>query len=501
MLHRNLVANYAGFAVRGLMGVAFIPFYIARLGPESYALIGIYALLQVWLGVLDVGMRPALAREMARYTAGAIDTNSVRTLLRSAEAVTTATGTLAALLIWGASAWLAQAWLSPRDLSPEVVKQAIGVMGLVVGLRFVEGLYGSSLLGLQMQVQDNLVSTTLAIARYGGAAVVMLAGHATIQAFFYWQALCSVAAIAVYALVVYRRLPSTGRVTRPSLSRLRAIGAFAAGSVAISFLALLVTSLDRVMLTRILSLENFAWYAMASTVAMQIYAAATPIATAFYPRFTELVAQNSDEQLRRAYHQAAQYVSVVVGSVSATVIAFGPQILMVWTGDPRLTGQVAPILQVLVIGSAMHCLNWMPFYLKLAHGWTSLSIWINVVTLAILVPALLYVAPRYGGIGTAWLWVGVNCGYLLFDAALTHRRILTTEFWPWVRRDLLIPVGAAGAVAALGRAGLPAGLGRVELAIWIVGVAALCLATSGLITPSTRATVRSGFRAVKLRLS
>ena len=72
-LKKNIIANYLGQGWRALLGLAFIPLYIKYLGVEAYGLIGIFAILQAWLGLLDMGMKPALGREMARFTGGAVD--------------------------------------------------------------------------------------------------------------------------------------------------------------------------------------------------------------------------------------------------------------------------------------------------------------------------------------------------------------------------------------------------------------------------------------------
>ena len=69
-LRRNVLANYLGQGWRAIMSLAFVPVYIKYLGIEAYGLIGIFVMLQAWLTLLDMGMKPALAREMARFTGG-----------------------------------------------------------------------------------------------------------------------------------------------------------------------------------------------------------------------------------------------------------------------------------------------------------------------------------------------------------------------------------------------------------------------------------------------
>ena len=53
-LKRNLIANYLGQGWAVIMGLAFIPIYIKYLGIESYGLIGLFALFQAWLILLDM---------------------------------------------------------------------------------------------------------------------------------------------------------------------------------------------------------------------------------------------------------------------------------------------------------------------------------------------------------------------------------------------------------------------------------------------------------------
>ena len=77
------------------MGFVFAPLYIKYLGVEAYGLIGVFTLLQAWLSLLDMGMTPALGREMARFMAGAHSRESIRDLLRSIEIIALAIAALA----------------------------------------------------------------------------------------------------------------------------------------------------------------------------------------------------------------------------------------------------------------------------------------------------------------------------------------------------------------------------------------------------------------------
>ena len=155
------------------MGMAFVPLYVKYLGAEAYGLIGIFALLQAWLALFDLGMTPALGREMARFRGGGHSVEAVLDLLRSIEVIGFVIAGLIALGIWGASSWLASDWLKAGSLPIDVVANAFAVMGVVTALRFVESLYRSSIVGLQKQVLLNGVASVMATLRGAGAVGVL----------------------------------------------------------------------------------------------------------------------------------------------------------------------------------------------------------------------------------------------------------------------------------------------------------------------------------------
>ncbi len=469
-LKKNVLANYLGQAWSAIMSLAFVPLYIKYLGIEAYGLIGIFVMLQAWLSLLDMGMKPALMREMARFTGGGLDVQSVWHLLRSIEIIALGMAVLIGLGILSASAWLANNWVQPDQLPMNVVVQAFALMGLVVAVRFVENIYTNSIAGLQRQVLQNAVTIVMATLRGFGSVVVLVYVSPTIEAFFVWQGVVSLATAVVFMAVVYKILPRPPRAARFSVPALRKVWRFAAGMLSITFLALLLTQIDKIVLSQMLTLKVFGYYSLAAVVAGGLYIMTAPVAAAFYPRLTELVTRRDDLILREAYHLGAQLVTVLMGSAAVILIVFSERILLLWTADPELTRQVAPTMSVLALGTFLNCLMWIPYQLQLAHGWTSLSIRINTVAVVLLVPAILWVVPIYGAIGAAWVWVTLNTGYLVFGIYFMHRRLLPTEKWLWYRQDIVIPLSATIAAALLCRWVIPIGLGRVsEFAVMIVG--------------------------------
>jgi len=456
VLKRNLIANYLGQGWVAVMGLAFIPLYIKYLGMEAFGLIGLFAVMQAWLTLLDMGMTPTLNREMARYTAGAHSPQSIRDLLRSLEIICFSLAAVIALGVWAASGYLASDWLRAEKLPTAVVAQALAVIALVVALRFVEGIYRGSLFGLQRQVWYNGANAILATLRYGGAVAVLAWVSPTVQAFFLWQALVSLLSITVFAASVHRTLPQPPLPPKFSRAALAGVWKFASGMMGITFLALLLTQVDKVLLSRLLTLESFGYYTLAATVAGVLTLIISPITVAIFPRMVELSTREDQAALISVYHQGAQLVTILTAPAVMLLSFFAGGVVFMWSGDANLAENTAPILLPLVLGSFLNGLMWMPYQCQLAHGWTSLAIRTNVVAVVVLIPAIFWIVPHYGAVGAAWIWVALNAGYVLISLQFMHRRLIPEEKWRWYFADLLLPISGAIGVMLLAQQIQPA---------------------------------------------
>lgn len=425
------------------MSLLFIPLYIKYLGIETYGLIGIFGLLQAWLSLLDVGMTPTLGREMARFTGGSHNVESIRDLLRSIEYIALGIAVLLSVGIALSADWIATTWLKADALSDDVVAQALVVMGLVAAIRFVECVYRSAIVGLQRQVFFNAINSAMATLRAVGAVGILVWVSASIEAFFIWQGLISTVTLVTLAISTYASLPPAKRGARFSINALRGVWRFAGGMVGITFLALLLMQVDKILLSKLLSLSDYGCYTLAATVAAALYLLITPITQAWYPRLCELHAHNDYASLADAYHQGAQLISVTAGSAAIVMILFSETFLRLWTQDTVLAAQTSPLLSLLILGNLLNGLMWIPYQTQLAYGWTSLTVRINIAAVAVIVPAILWVTPRYGAEGAAWVWISLNAGYVLIGIHFMYRKILTEEKWRWYAQDVLTPLCAS----------------------------------------------------------
>ncbi|HVR89986.1 MAG TPA: oligosaccharide flippase family protein [Novosphingobium sp.] len=453
----NVAANYAGRVWEAAMSVAFVPLYIHHLGSEAYGIIGILAVIQSFMLVLDFGMTPTLTREAARYQAGEHDAVHLKDLIRSVEWVI---AVVAVLIIGGlalAAPTIAQRWVRADALSATTIAHALTIGGALIALRFVESVFRGTLYGLQRQLLCNVIAAVFATLRGVGAIVVIAWLDGGLGGFFLWQVLISLCIVIALRSGVALALPQTSRSGHFSREALASIGRFALGMVAISVLSLAATQADKIVLSRLISLKTFGYYVFAANVALLLELVAAPIMTALYPRVVEFVARRDETGLDDFFHHWAQVITVLTAPAATWLFYFAPAIILAWSGNPVLAANSGTLLAIIAIGTFLHGQCVLPYYFQLATGWTSLSIWTNAVALAIMVPSLLLFVPRYGANAGVWTWVAVASVYFFGALNVMFGRMLPGARW----RFYLIDTGLPSAVA-FGTMGLLARTGLIE---------------------------------------
>lgn len=473
------------------MGLAFIPVYIKYLGIEAYGVIGIFALLQAWLRMLDGGMTPTLSREMARFTGGVHDAQSIRDLLRSIEIISIGMAGIIASGIWAVSGWLASDWLKAEKLPMDTVAQAFAIMGMITALRFIENVYRSSILGLQKQVALNTINCIMATLKGLGAVGILIWVSPTIEAFFLWQGIISILTLGLFIYIVYHTLPKADHSGRFSMSAIRGIWRYAAGMLGITFLTLLLTQVDKILLSKLLTLEEFGYYSLATIVASALFILVYPITQAFFPHFSKLVANQDHTQLIHSYHKSSQLVTVVMGSTAIILMVFAEPILHLWTQDATLAQHSAPLVRLLVLGNLLNGLMGMPYQAQLAYGWTSFTVKVNLISVAFIVPAIFWAAPLYGAEGAAGVWVILNAGNILISYQFMYRKILSGEKWRWYFQDILIPLWWATASVSLFSWLVPYPTPNFMQILWLCTALIICVTVSSLSAPFVRSTFKS----------
>ena len=485
IIRKNIIANMVGNGWAAILAVALIPLYIHLMGIESYALVGFFAAMQSVFLLLDIGLAATITREIARLSTKNNSEKEKRNLLRTLEIVYWILAIIVLILIINSAPWISTKWLSASQLSPETIERAVSLMGWTIAARMPLALYYGALQGMQRQVLQNTIKVILGTIQHVGVVIFLWLTSPTIESFFLWQAVTGVLGAGFVAVILWSCLGGNQKARfEPYL--FSKLWRFASSMGVISILSTMALQLDKLVLSKMLTLEKFGYYALASSLAMGLSVIVSPIFTALYPRFTQLVAANDETSLRYLYHKSCQLVTVVAIPVALVISFYSLDILKLWTFNDTISEHSSLILSILIAGSAVNSLMNIPYALQLAYGWTTLTIYTNSIAIAVLVPMLVIMVAWYGAVGAAAFWVALNVGILTINMPIIHKKLLKGELSRWLVFDLVLPGTAALLIVSISWLIFPPDLGVVGQIGWIGFVLIASLSASLVAAPLVR---------------
>lgn len=446
----NIFANFLGNAVLTIASIVFVPIYLRYIGVEAYGLVGFFASFQAILLIMDLGLSLTLTRELALRDGIEDKAQESRNLVRTLEiiywGIALSLGLLSILLVP-----VLTNWVNPQQLSPETIETCFFIMSIALILQFPIPFYQSGLVGLQKQVLSSVIIIFFSIFRYVGALAALHFISSKPQTFFIWQVISSGFQVLTLRICLWLILPKGTETTRFQKNLLTEIWKFITGTGGIGLVSVLLMQADKIVLVKILPLEKFGYYAIASVVANAIYRLVYPIFQAYLPKFSQLVKKGDYNLLARTYHQGCQVMAVVILPFSAMLILFSNEIVFLWQHNAVTASQTSLIISLLTIGYALNSLIFIPYSLQLANGWTKLYFYSLTVGLIISIPSITYFSFHFGAIGAAIVIIAVNFSLLLWLIPSMHRRLLPTEKWRWFGEDVLFPLNTVLIVGLLSR--------------------------------------------------
>ncbi len=448
-LKRNFSFGFFSSIWSALLGLAVVPLYLKYLGIEAYGLIGFFATTQALLQILDLGLSPTINREVARCSASG-NMHEARSTLHTLAIIYWAMAAMIAVTMAILSPLIASHWLQSKHLPQETVAHALMLMGLVVACRWPVGLYMGALLGMQRMALSSTIAAAVGTLSSLGAVAVLVFISPTIEAFFIWQACIGMIYAIVFRYAAWYVVGGDAESNRFSLNALKSIWRFSAGMSGVAITGIILLQLDKVILSRLLSLEDFGRYMLAGVVAGGLYILLTPLFNTIYPRMSALVASGETEKLADLYRTGTRLFLAALFPIAIMASVFSEDLLYLWTRNQELARSAALVVSLFLMGTTLNGVMHFPYALQLAYGETRLPLKINIILIIVMVPMTIVLAMTYGAVGGAGSWALLNLIYLFVGTWLTHRTLLKGIGVQWLLGDVMLPLLIAAAAGGLG---------------------------------------------------
>lgn len=494
-LHWNVAFNYAGHLYSALIGILILPMFLTYMGPEPFGLIGFFTLLHAWMTLLDLGMSPALGREVARLRINPAEQWRLRSVANTFEIlfVGIAVVLCAALLL--ARHWIATDWLTIEELPEQTVATAVAVMAITAAARWVASVSRSGINAYEAQVWMNLADMIINTLRYPAALLLVIVTEGDVLAYFHYQLALVLVELAVIRTKFRRLLPRRQPKTRRfSLAELKRVAPFALSIGYTGAIWVLLTQLDKLLMSRFLALSEFGYFMLVATISAGVTTLGTPISKAVLPRMTALLAAGKETEMRTVYRRTSRLMVSIIAPLSLTIALSPEAVVHAWTGNQQASSWAAAILPPFTLGSGLLAIVAFQYFLQYAHGDLRYHVRWSTFTALLNIPLIVYAAIAFGALGVAWVWLAFRVFSFLAWVPFVHHVFVPGMHWRWLFKDVLPPVAISLLAVLLLQNLVPASHEASRLAQFLSLAGTLMVATLAALAVSFHDVARSRFR-------
>lgn len=400
----------------GLLSLVAVPVYVRLLGARGYAVIGLFLTLQSIIGLLDFGMSATVTREVAWEVGRGGSQTQLDIILR----------TFRAPLLWLSAAITMLAVVAGRVLLSSVFGDRIEAAGLdafdalllvlAIGLRFPLSVYTGFLAGVGRLSAGGTIVMTGDVSRVASTLVAVYWTR-SLTAFFVVHCLTSVAMLWSAARSCRRELGPVGpRRNRPDWSLLAAARPLIIGSGMLSLLFVGANSIDKLVLPRFATVEEFGAYVALGQLAVVPFMVVHAIWTAGHPRLLSVLAGADAAAAAGIFGMMAGAMASLACAAIVFVVGSANWLALHWLGERARMPTGAAILALLTLGYVAAGLSHLALSIQQARKTMASAACSLIAYLCVAGAVLLLVPAVRNPVGCAALWCSVYSGYMLAGA-------------------------------------------------------------------------------------
>jgi O-antigen/teichoic acid export membrane protein len=306
---------------------------------------------------------------------------------------------------------IAMHWLHLEDIPLALGRDAVYGAAIIFAAQFPGAVYRRVLVGVQAQVTLNAIVLGGTLLRHVGGVIVVLIWP-TLSTYLVWYALSALLETLVRGRLAWGALNVKRNQVKWEINELRPAWRLVASMSGATLLGTLTVQMDKIVLSRMVSIEQFGYYMVAATVAVGMLQLVYPLVQAVLPRAIQL--REKPLVLRSLCIKLVWLIGLLTSLGALIFITVGKWLLDIWLKNPHAVEVIYPLLAILLVGTCLNAfynvgyINWIVH--KKIHRILQVNALAFILTVAI-VPSLV---AWQGPIGAAFGWLMINfIGFIL----------------------------------------------------------------------------------------
>ena len=394
---RSILTNWVAMAVAGVISFAITPILVHRLGHLYYGMWILISSVLDYYGVLDMGLRTAIQRFVARYRGADERTGLDKTL---STGLVLSSGLC--LLICGLTVPVARSLpgiFGIHEQESHLFSQLVVLLGLSAAFTFPARVLGAYLCGLQRYDLYNLNAIVGAVIRAALLVAALKMGYGV------WG--CAVVALATTVLslvmsawlVMWADPDASLSWKHATIKQSRELVSFSFYMLLATTGDLLRTRLDSFVIARWLGIALVTPYNVAARLIDHFRVVMFSLLGPLLTEMSALDAKSSRAELQRLFLRFSKVTALLSLCITVLLFVDGKALLRYWVGSDFVSS--FSVLMVLALGRCIAVGQTPSIVLLIACGRNRFVGWMTLIEGLANLALSVYWAHTYGLIGVA----------------------------------------------------------------------------------------------------
>lgn len=401
-LTKNIFYNLLGQFLLVILGFVAVKYVFRHLGGDALGIIYFTLTLNTILAaVLELGISSVTVREVSSHFTS--EPVYIRELIRTFSLFYWTAYLVLALVIYYGAPILITHWIHLETMDPATATEAVRILGISAVIVLPRMLYASLFVGLQRMEFNNGIDVVTGGLQQLGAAIILVNGGGFFDV-VWWMGICFVLSVGAYIFFCGRFFPWRALVPGFSSGVVRRNFTFACNMTSITILAMILTQIDKLMVSKFLSVDMFGFYGFISNLVSRMTLITNSVAQALFPSFSILFKDENRERLMKQYRQLHNLICLTTIPVFA-VITFASVPMLSFLFNEDIARMLFFPITLLCVGYYMNGTLSVPCVFSYAVGRPDILSKANLYALFIMIPLAGVLIYAFGLTGAALSWV------------------------------------------------------------------------------------------------
>ena len=434
---RNVFSNWAGYVVNITVSFFISPFIVHTLGNTGYGIWVLVGSLTGYLGILDLGMRPAIVKFVSRFKAIGDDlmiNKIVNTMLL-------AFSTIAVLVVLAS---IVVSYYAPKIVAVPVEYQSqfrliIIIMGLNIAASFPFGVFNAVLNALQRFDLNNIIEISVFLAR--SAFIVLFlklgGGLVSLGIIILMASLISFLLKARLCLNINKSMEIN--LKHANKDTMKMITGFSVYTFVIGIAGRINFQTDSIVIGTFLSPEAITFFAIGATMIDYLSNLVSHMSMTITPIASGFDATRDYERMKKLLFIGTKYCMIIILPIGMTFIILGNTFISLWMGPEygKSSGLVLTILMCANFGYLSQFVSGSIFY---GLGKVKLLTVMNLGTALVNIIISVVLVKPYGIYGVA---LGTAIPLTIYGTLIQPYyicRVLQISIWQYLKKSYIVPL-------------------------------------------------------------